>query len=63
MQIDGTSEQIEAARQLVEEVTSEVCSMAVVYMFLRDLVMFMQKCIYILPYAGVFIVCRYTFEL
>lgn len=43
MQIDGTSEQIEAARQLVEEVTSEVCSMVVVYMFLRDLVMFMQK--------------------
>lgn len=43
MQIDGTSEQIEAARQMVEEVTSEVCSMVVVYMFFRDLVMFMQK--------------------
>lgn len=28
VQIDGTSEQIEAAKQIVEEVISEVCSMA-----------------------------------
>ena len=32
VQIDGTSEQIEAAKQMVEEVTSEVCSMVAIYM-------------------------------
>ena len=50
VQIEGTSEQIEAAKQLVEEVTSEVCSMVVIYMFFCDFVMFMYgKELFILP--------------
>lgn len=56
VQIDGTSEQIEAAKQMVEEVTSEVCSMVVINMFFSYFICYVYawKNLFVVPYAGVF---------